>query len=166
MRPIYWGSLFIILFVSMVYAETHNAVTYDGRAVILKSDGTWKYDSGEGKTLKFLSYTTEEVAGEYSRNYLNFTIEVKNTTDRHITGWRIWLDVQNKFGDMVSSMTLTNGNASLGPGETETATFTWEDNEFMDDDVYSKLTGYSKENLIVKHVKDQVIFREEEKAPE
>lgn len=42
---------------------------------------------------------------------------------------------------------MTDGAADIAPGATKQASFSWEDNQFIDDEPYDKLVAYSKENL-------------------
>ena len=76
------------------------------------------------------------------------TLHIKNNTSQRIKAWRLNLRVTNSFGDeLVPSIQLTSGSANLKPGKIQKANFSWEDNEFLGDEVYDKLSGYSKETL-------------------
>lgn len=78
------------------------------------------------------------------------TLYVKNNTSRKIKGWKILIGIKNSFGDTLFHTRLTNGMSNIDPGETEKASFSWEDNQFIADEPYDKILAYSKENLKIE----------------
>jgi uncharacterized protein YgiM (DUF1202 family) len=75
------------------------------------------------------------------------TLKVKNNTQTRIKAWKAVVIVKNAFGDVLLRARLTDGTADIAAGATEEASFSWEDNQFIDDEPYDKLAAYSKENL-------------------
>ena len=85
------------------------------------------------------------------------TLYLKNNTSKRIKAWRALIIVKNAFGDVLFRARLTDGSANIPPGGTEKASFSWEDNQFIDDEPYDKLVAYSKENIKIEIKEVQLI---------
>ena len=85
------------------------------------------------------------------------TLYLKNNTSKRIKAWKALIIVKNAFGDVLFRARLTDGSANIPPGGTEKASFSWEDNQFIDDEPYDKLVAYSKENIKIEIKEVQLI---------
>ena len=77
------------------------------------------------------------------------TLYVLNDTNAPIRGWRGDLQVTDPFGDDLVSVELTAGDSPLGPGDIRNVVFEWENNPYIDDEVYDKLAAYDGTSLTV-----------------
>ena len=80
-------------------------------------------------------------------NQVKLTLFVMNDSSATIRGWRGTLDVSDPFGDPLVSVQLTAGDSPIRPGDFRNVDFEWEDNQFIDDEVYDKLAQYPTANL-------------------
>ena len=152
--------LILILPFMLFAADEVIAVTLDGAKVILNSDFTWAYAPAERETLveepNDLPITLQNF--EITPRFKNYDLErysddvilslyVKNNSGKKITGYRLFVRLRNAFGDHLSNLTLTVGDSILEPGEEDFPQFLWEDNQFIEEEVYDYLVTYSASNL-------------------
>jgi hypothetical protein len=93
------------------------------------------------------SFEIKPRAGEYKRNFADLTLHVKNVGEMRVKAWRLGVRFDDAFGSLLVTLKLTDGSADLAPGGTGKASFEFEDNQFIKDEVYDKLLSYSVENL-------------------
>ena len=137
---------------SVVAQEDIVAVTSSGEQVLLKSNGTWIYlDKPEIPLIIDDFYIIPRGVNYDQSRYSNdviLNLIVRNISGVKIKGYRIKLQIANGFGDILHILQLTSGNSTLENNESEDAGFVFEDNQFIDDEVYDSLVAYSKDNLI------------------
>ena len=115
----------------------------------LKQDSK-KHHKSKLELVKFdISVFPKDIEDGRFSDVVYLTLYVKNNTSKRIKAWRAHTIVKNSFGDVLLKLTLTDGSANIAPGATEAAPFGWENNPFISDEPYDKLTSYSKENLKV-----------------
>jgi hypothetical protein len=147
------------------------ATTPDGRTVILKSDYTWQYSLGqetdqEAEPQQFPMTVLDFEIIPLSKNYdLNrfsdevvLLLSVRNDSGKKITGYRLFITVANAFGDHLRNLQLTCGDSVLEPGAEDFPEFLWEDNQFIDDEVFDDLVSFSKTNLRLTLTDVVVVF--------
>jgi len=104
-----------------------------------------------GPDLELIDYEKKRLPVDYDVNRFSpeavLTLHVKNNTSNKIKAWQAVLIIKNPFGDTLLRVRLTDGSANIMPGRTAKASFSWEDNQFIDDEPYDKLVAYSKENM-------------------
>lgn len=148
--------MIILLVPVMLSAATGiMAVTEDGKKVLLRPDYSWGYvDDANNDIEQSLSLLDFEIIPRPKNFELNrfsddviLRLYLKNLLGNEINGYRLFLKLENAFGDSLRNLQLTAGDVVLGPGDVDVADFIWEDNQFIDDEVYDYLTNYSKNNL-------------------
>lgn len=125
------------------------ASTTDDVASIAKADTAHK-----APALELIDFDTKRLPVNYDVSMYSpeavLTLKVRNNTQKRIKAWKAVVIIKNAFGDVLFRARLTDGTANIGPGETEQASFSWEDNQFIEDEPYDKLVAYSEENLRVE----------------
>lgn len=115
----------------------------------------------EGPDLELVDFETKRLPVNYDASRYSaeavLTLMVKNNTSQRIKAWKGLLIVKNAFGDVLFRVRLTDGTANIAPGQIAEASYSWEDNQFIDDEVYDKLVAYSKENLRLDLTEVQLI---------
>lgn len=165
MRSIYLCMTFLCLGTFFVYAQENLiATTSEGRKVILKDDGTWSYMEEAEQNLTIVDFEVILREKNYKESRYNkdavLILKVKNTSGQKISGYRINIQIQNGFGDILHTLQLTSGNSNLDNDEIEDANFVFEDNQFIDSEVYDSLSAYSKKNLKIIILNSKVIQSE------
>lgn len=122
------------------------ASTTDDPALVPKAATAHK-----GPALELVDFETKQLPVNINVSRFSaeavLTLKVKNNTPKRIKAWKAVVVVRNAFGDVLLRARLTDGTADIAPRATEEASFSWEDNRFIDDEPYDKLVAYSKENL-------------------
>jgi len=165
MRSIYLCMTFLCLSTFFVYAQENLiATTSEGRKVILKDDGTWSYMEEAEQNLTIVDFEVILREKNYKESRYNkdavLILKVKNTSGQKISGYRINIQIQNGFGDILHTLQLTSGNSNLDNDEIEDANFVFEDNQFIDSEVYDSLSAYSKKNLKIIILNSKVLQSE------
>ena len=115
----------------------------------------------KGPDLELVDFETKRLPVNYDASRYSaeavLTLMVKNNTSQRIKAWKGLLIVKNAFGDVLFRVRLTDGTANIAPGQIAEASYSWEDNQFIDDEVYDKLVAYSKENLRLDLTEVQLI---------
>ena len=119
-----------------------------------KLDQVKKLKSASGKKLELVNFDVKGLpvntdVSRYSAEAV-LTLYVKNNTTKRIKAWKALVVIKNAFGDVLFRTRLTDGTANIAIGETEKASFSWEDNQFIVDEPYDKILSYSKENLKIE----------------
>jgi len=109
------------------------------------------------KPLVIASHDVNVGAGEYSQKIVNLTLTIKNNGIKRVAAYKVVLDVSTKLGSKIGTLTLRSEDSSIGPLETTSDTFSWEDNPFIRDEIFDRLAGISNENLIVKLLDQTVV---------
>lgn len=140
------------------------ATTEDGKQVILNSDGSWKFLEGQALPISFSKFDVvkrdaDVDSGRYSNDAL-LVLTIKNETDKIIKAYRLTIEVRNAFGDVMHTIKLTSGDSMIYPQETEDASFKFDDNQFIDDEVYDSLTAYSIDNLSLTIIDAQAVYKD------
>ncbi len=159
--------LFIMFFTILtigVFAQDLTGVTNDGRQVLLKPDGTWQFIEQQEFELSIIDFeiskrNKDTSAGRYS-NDATLSLLIKNETDKNIIGWRINLEISNAFGDSLHTVQLTSGDSDLLSGEKQESLFRWDNNQFIDDEIYDTLALYSKSMLLLLIKSVMVVYSE------
>jgi hypothetical protein len=137
------------------------ATTPEGKKVILKEDGTWSYIKEIEQKLSIIDFDIFLRDKNYDENRYNkdvvLNLKVKNTSGFKISGYRINIQIENGFGDLLHTLQLTSGNSVLDIDEVDDANFVFEDNQFIDDEVYDNLSAYSKNNLMITIIDSKVL---------
>jgi len=115
----------------------------------------------KGPNLELVDFETKRLPVDYDASRYSpqamLTLMVKNNTSKRIKAWKGLLIVKNAFGDILFRTRLTDGTANIHPGQIAKASYSWEDNQFVDDEPYDKLVVYSKENLRLELTEAQLI---------
>lgn len=84
---------------------------------------------------------------------------IKNATSNPIKAWSARLTAKNAFNKTILETNLESNVSDILPGETESASFIWEDNKFINDETYDKVMATSDENLKLELTDDVVVAR-------
>ena len=85
-------------------------------------------------------------ASRYSK-VAELTMFVRNNSSARITAWRVMATFTDPFGDEMFKIQLTSGNTSIAPRDIAEARFSFEDNQFIDDEPYDNLASYAASNI-------------------
>lgn len=155
--------LFLFLFNSFFIFCDIKAITNDGKEVILKDDGTWQYVKNIKMELSLIDFNFMLREKDYNKDRYSNDVVIefllKNETDKIIKGYKILIEVKNSFGDLLNILEMISGDSILNVNESKADCFLFEDNQFIDDEVYDNFTVYNKENLILTLTKCQVIYK-------
>lgn len=157
--------LFSFVFILLAYSDDNiNATTDDGRKVLLISDGTWIFQETDKLPLSLESFYVEgrdvdTNASRYSKDAV-LTLVVKNETEKTIIAYRILIEIRNSFGEIMNKIRLTSGDSNIEPAENETAKFIFDDNQFIDNEVYDNLVAYNIKNLKIIIIEAIAIYAE------
>ena len=107
-----------------------------------------------GPSLELVDFETKHLPVDVNVSRFSaevvLTLKVRNNTQERIKAWKAVIIIKNAFGDLLFRVQLTDGTANIAPGQTRGASFSWEDNQFIDGEPYDKLVAYSKENMRVQ----------------
>ncbi len=93
--------------------------------------------------------------------FADITFIVRNSDDRQIRAWRLSIAFFDPFGDLLFSGAFRDGNAAVPAGGTEEAIFSYDDNQFIDDEPYDYLASFAVENLDLEVIECEVSFVDE-----
>jgi hypothetical protein len=163
MKKLILVSLLFCLVISTVASqETLEATTSDGRKVLLQQDGTWSFSEEKVNPIEIVNFNVINRDVDYNQNRYSkdvlLELIIKNVSGRKIRGYKIIVEVQNAFGDRMNTLSLTSGNSVIENDQTENAMFRFEDNQFIQDEVYDNLISYSKDNLLIMLKEAKVIY--------
>lgn len=156
-----------VLVVCVAFSEDGiKATTEDGKQVILKDDGTWALADQRQASIP-LSLAKFDVvkrdkdydAGRYNEDAL-LVLTIQNDSDQIVKAYKLTVEVHNAFGDVMHTLHLTSGDSMINPHETEDATYKFDDNPFIDDEVYDSLTSYSVDNLSIVITEAKVVYKQ------
>ncbi len=158
-----------ILFLLIIFAITLNvfadeeAITSDGRKVLLKDDGTWQYfEQMDSLSLSLIDWTVENKLKNTDKNRYSdeawLTLVLKNEENKLVKGWRVVVEVKNAFGDLLGQLQLTGGQSKIEPLKTTDATFAFENNQFIDREPYDYLTSYDKNTMTINLIEAKPIY--------
>lgn len=118
-------------------------------------------NSKSSPTLELVDFDVKQLGVDYEAMRMLpkviLNLHVKNNTNKKINAWRAILVVKNAFGDQLIKGQVTDGTADVYPGQVKEAAFGWEDNPFMENEPYDKISAYSKNNLNVSLVEIKLI---------
>jgi hypothetical protein len=148
-------SFMCIFLIGNVFAE-ENAITKDGKVVILKDNNTWEYAGNpvsEGKYAeeavevwdKSLIYQPQNTEANRYSNSVGLFLHYKNNTDKKVIGVSVSISVVNPFGKSVYEAT-EDVETVLQPNEKKKSTTYWEfkENTFMNNLPYNSLWQMAK----------------------
>jgi len=119
-------------------------------------------DVADRPSLELVDFELHQVEVNYDAGRFNpelvMTMGLRNNTDKRITAWSAMLAIKNSFGEMLFQTGLRDGMADIAPGEIGDAIFRWEDDQFVDDEPYDRLSRYSKENLVLELSEIEVVY--------
>jgi len=139
------------------------ATTLDGRSVILKENGKWEFAPVEKIDMQLMDFNIIPRSKDYENGRISddliLSLKLKNVSGKSIQGYRITVDVRNGFGDLLKTLTITDGDENMENDTEEEAYFVFEYNKFIDNQVYDDVRSFSKANLILKLIKTQIIVK-------
>ena len=107
----------------------------------------------EPEPVEILSFRFSHLPADFDAMRISsearLSLTVRNTTNSRIVAWRGVLVVTDPFGDEQFRVQITDGTANLSPGATGEVIFSWEDNEFIDDEPFDKLVAF-KDNIRIR----------------
>ena len=70
------------------------------------------------------------------------TLTIRNNTSQSISAWRAQVYFTDPFGEDMFQIQLTSGKANISPNDISEARFSFEDNQFIDDEPHDDLAQF------------------------
>jgi hypothetical protein len=107
--------------------------------------------SSDGKPLQVVRYSHSILPKNtdlrrYS-NVLSMTIALRNNTTKTITAWKANIVIKDPFGSTIVMSPWTEATADIKPGASQQLGLSYEDNQFIDDDGYSRLSRFNSDKV-------------------
>ena len=99
------------------------------------------------------SFDVRRRQGDYEQEFVQLLLKIRNDGSERVKAWQMTVAIVDVFGEQVVLTKLTEGSASIQPGEFGLTVFGSKDNPFIDDQPYDRLVSYSAENLTIQ-IKD------------
>ncbi len=165
-------TIMVLLYSSLLFSQTINATTENGKAVLLKEDGTWKYaspNSSNTEQVKFVNAKVElkrvdltDVYNMQLTNQVRAYFQFENLTSKTLNGIQFTFTFYDSFGDeLYSSEAKANIVIKAGQINPMSKYYYWEDNEFIGGEPYDKLQSATSAGTIkTKVVIQRVVFED------
>lgn len=90
------------------------------------------------------------------QDFMSLELSVKNTTDKELTGIKGSIVYFDKFGDQIISLDISDDQIDLPAGQTFTATYDWEYNEFINE--HNRFINGDLNDMTYKFRADTILF--------
>lgn len=106
--------------------------------------------------LKLLGFKKERKKAGFTET-MTLTLTVKNMGETRIKAWKARMLAKNSFGEVLFQANLSSDSSSIPPAEVEDAPFQWENNPFMENEIFDKLAATSDENLSIELSDEKIV---------
>lgn len=103
------------------------------------------------------SFRTARRSGSF-QEFVDLTFVVRNNEDRQVKAWQMSVAFYDPFGDLLFAGRFRSGDAAVPAGDVQDASFSYDDNQFIDDEPYDYLATFAVENLEIEVVECEVSF--------
>lgn len=107
--------------------------------------------------LKLVASIVETTSDKYDRESVHLKMHLQNQGASRVSAYKITVKVSTKLGTKIGQFELTSESSSIDPMQVTTDTYSWENNQFIGDEVYDRLSSVSSENLVVTLLSQTVI---------
>lgn len=90
------------------------------------------------------------------QDFMSLELSVKNTADKELTGIKGRIIYLDKFGDQIISLDISDDQIDLPAGQTFTATYDWEYNEFINE--HNRFINGDLNDMTYKFQADTILF--------
>src|SRR5690606_29226448 len=111
------------------------------------------------KPLAIEKYAVTRSEDQYGRKFAKLLLRVKNKGNKRVTAYKLTIEVKTKLGSNYGTLQLTSESSSIEPLEFSLDEYSFEDNQFIQGEIYDKLAATSTENLVLKLV-DQIVVKD------